>query len=148
MKRLLKVCAFMMLIVVLFMETPALTSMANNSDTSFVFVLNGIDSTQTSPRRKENDTSSYMYCTSCNGHYVGSVWGGEENAGLHDCSGGYRYYFAAGYKRFMYNYVYELRYPLCSIVADPSTASITARGVWSPDSVYQAGVNPPTDYIQ
>jgi hypothetical protein len=47
----------------------------------------------------------------------------------------------------MFNEVKERGFPMCQIFAEPNLSGTTASGKWSPDSVYESGVLPATDYI-
>lgn len=122
-------------------------SAGNTQDTDFSYVLNAGDQYKTEARQKLDYSSSYMNCMICSGNYVAAVWGGYVDATAYNCSQGYRYYFATNYKRFMFNEVKERGFPMCQIFAEPNLSGTTASGKWSPDSVYESGVLPATDYI-
>lgn len=148
MKLFMKLTSTIMLSILLVSTNPEIYANASNVDTTFRYVLDGSDSFKTGAREKENATSCYMYCQTSSGDYVATVWGGHAAAQAYDCSQGYRYYFLAGYKRFMFNNVNERGFEMCLICADPNTSGTVATGLWSPDSVYQSGVRPATDYIR
>lgn len=104
---------------------------------------------------KEDSSSIYMHfmlgtATAYEAHAVGWKYGqlletdcssDPANPGVH-----YHYAFEKGQKRFMYNYVKERNCPLAGVRAEGISGQ-SASGVWSPDSVYEAGVIPATDYI-
>lgn len=104
---------------------------------------------------KEDDTSLYMNfmlgtATEYEAHAVG--W---KNGQLFetDCSSDpatpekhYHYKFKKGQRRFMFNYVKERNCPFAGVRAEGISGQ-SASGEWSPDSIYEAGVIPATDYI-
>jgi len=86
-----------------------------------------------------------MKCNSTSSNYQTRILGGLSSASCaYDCSYGYRYTFTTGTARFMYSNVYENGYSYA--VVQCVTSGITASGVWSPDSVPQSGVLPPSDH--
>ncbi len=93
----------------------------------------------------------YMYCKSITSgkDYVAYALGSNSSTGAsyNVCSGGYKYRFVSGDKRFMYNYVNEGGFRYAAIRA---TGGFTgyANGLWSPDSVADSGVKPASDYIK
>lgn len=97
---------------------------------------------------KDNSSSVYMKSVYMNTTYVAHVVGGDKEVpGVNDCSMGRYYLFNyLNCARFMYNDVYERGCPAAAISATGSPGAVS--GYWSPDSVPQAGVLPPTDYIK
>lgn len=131
----------------------AFTDMAsanNNVDTSYTFNFSN-NNKYTSPRAKYDDSCCYMYYNNGTISFKASARG-QANTSISgpnstDCSQGYKYQFTSAHqKRFMYNNVYESGLSYLRIKGE-SGSSGTAKGYWSPDSVYQATVLPPTDYI-
>lgn len=121
----------------------------DNVDKPFTFYFTSYSGI-TNARRKTDYSSCYMSYTSGSLTYIASALGQhyEEEVSATDCSHGYRYRFTAAHeKRFMYNYALEDGYPWICIGAT-TVGSGTSSGVWSPDSVYQAGVLPASDYIK
>ncbi len=130
-------------------STFIVTVSASSVDSAFNYTLNGQDNYKTSHREKQNNSCVYMYCKTITGPtntYTTKIYGGPRNAGTFDCSWGYTYRFYKGYQRFMYNSVYEKGYALAAVYANERTSNIVVTGVWSPDSVPQSGVLPPTDH--
>lgn len=119
---------------------------ASAQDSSYSYNLSKNEGYKTEFRKKENDSSVYMNCKSATKSYKAKVYGGFANSDAHDCSGGYKYLFKSGYKRFMFNFVNEHKYTVAGVFA--ISGSGTASGLWSPDSVPQSGVKPETDYIK
>ncbi len=152
-----KTIKFLTFVMVFLMLTSifAVVAFADNYDTDFEFMLAG-NQNKTHIRPKDNSSSMYMYCTYTSTPYIASAWGVDDIAyNAHNCSYDYdvpgdvqrTYLFVSGNKRFMYNYVVENGYDLCFIKGDTSVLG-TARGVWSPDSVYQSGIISADDYIR
>lgn len=119
---------------------------ANNGDTGYTYNFSALDQYKTDFRLKEDKSSVYMYCQSASSAYRARVYGGNANGHAIDCSNGYQYRFVAGTKRFMYNYVKEWGYSRAAVFA--TIGNGVANGVWSPDSIPQSGVLPPSDYIK
>lgn len=135
------------------------SSPISNVDRSFDFYFSGYNSSDcTGHQPKENDSSVYMNYVSCSpenltfdAHVVGYTNYYVEK----DCSFdknspsrfSYKYRFNRGNRRFMYNYVLENGYHNAGIRA-VAYGKGTATGVWSPDSIPEAGVLPESDYIK
>ena len=127
---------------------------ASNQDRPYEFHFIG-GAAVTDRQVKEDDTSLYMHfmlgtATEYEAHAVGWKYGQVFET---DCSSDpatpkkhYHYKFEKGQKRFMYNYVRERNCPLAGVRAEGISGQ-SASGVWSPDSVYEAGVIPASDYI-
>lgn len=127
---------------------------ASTQDRPYTFHFIG-GSAVTDRQIKEDDSSLYMYfqlgtATKYEAHAVGWKYGqvfetdcssDPANPGVH-----YHYGFIKGQERFMFNYVKERNCPLAGVRADGISGQ-SASGVWSPDSKYEAGVIPATDYI-
>lgn len=142
-----RACIIVMAIMMI-ASTLAITASASVKDTSFSYSLTGGDNYKTAFREKENNSSCYMKCSSATGGYQARVYSGPRNACAVDCSGGYYYYFVQGNARFMYNLVIERGYDIAAIFATTYNNGTIASGVWSPDSVPQAGVLPGSDYLK
>lgn len=148
-KILIVVMAMMMLL-----STMAIFASASNADSGFTFSFSGYMD-RTGIRQKDNDTSMYMYCTSTSTPYIASARGTYNGSTFYDCSYDwddptptkYTYQFTSGIKRFMYNYVLENGFTYCAISANTSSNG-SASGYWSPDSVYESGIRPASDYIK
>lgn len=147
MKKIINGLAYLLIVAVIITAMPSVLTYANSGDTWYNFVIDEDNDGYTPSRVKENASSCYMYCMNANSNYVGSVYGGNQDSGAYDCSQGYRYLFAQGTKRFMYNNVYESHLPLALIKGHFYSNGGYASGLWSPDSVYQNGVLPASDYI-
>ena len=127
---------------------------ASSQDRDYYFHFVG-GSAVTNRQIKEDSTSFYMHfqlgtASKYEAHAAGWKYGqmfetdcssDPANPGVH-----YHYAFEKGQKRYMYNYVQERNCPLAGVRADGISGQ-SASGVWSPDSVYEAGVIPATDYI-
>lgn len=123
---------------------------ADSKDIPFWLEFTGeIPGAVTPMATKDNSSSVYMKSMYMNTTYVAHVVGGNADIPTDavDCSMGRYYLFNyLDCARFMYNDVYERG---CSAAAVSATGSPGAvSGFWSPDSVPQAGVLPPTDYIK
>lgn len=148
-KILIVVMALMML-----MSAMAIFASASNLDSSFQFRFNGYMD-RTGVRQKEDSTSMYMNCASITTPYIASARGTRDGSTFYDCSYDWQaatvkrftYQFVSGNKRFMYNYVKENGFVYCAISANTSSNG-SATGYWSPDSVYESGVLPASDYIK
>lgn len=133
-------------------------STQSSVDRSFNFYFSGYNSTDcTGHQPKENDSSVYMYYVSgtpgliYDAHVVGYNNFYLEKDCSYDSSTtskfSYKYRFHNGDRRLMYNYVRENGYQYAGIRA-VGHGKGTATGVWSPDSVYEAGLIPESDYIK
>ena len=144
-----RICVVAMVAMMLF-SVAAITASANNhKDTDYSYSLTGGDHYKTSFCIKEDNSSCYMYCKKSTGTYDACVYTGPKLGGCAiDASGGYHYRFKQGQKRFMYNYVNEMGYEVCAIFATTYNNGTVASGVWSPDSVWEAGVISASDYIK
>lgn len=102
--------------------------------------------------KKDNTTSSYVKANSGVSSFIAVIWGGPPNSESSDCTS-YEYYSGAprspavvrvGQKGYVRQDVYE-RYgggsvnPVAQIFAKYNGAVGTAKGVWSPDSVFEDG---------
>ena len=145
---------FIMLVTSLLISVSA----KNNTDTPFDFMLAG-NANETHIRDKEDASSMYMYCENTTTRYKGIAFGVYSVEGTNiyeeiDCSydvnetedRSRQYWFYSGYKRFMFNYVNERGLDLAFIRGEAEEIGI-ATGVWSPDSVPEAGVITEYDYI-
>ncbi len=123
---------------------------ASSKDRKFNFTFtNVIQGAITTMEPKDNSSSVYMNCVDTNTSYVAHVVGGDSSidASADDHGMGKYYLFNyGGCMRFMYNDVYESGCPDAGVYAESSRGY--AYGNWSPDSVPQSGVLPPTDYIK
>ena len=132
---------------------------ADNTDTSYTYSFN-TNSRSTLGRYKEDDSCCYMKYETGSIAYTARAHGktSATDSISYDRSGGFVYRFTSAHEaRFMYNYVWEkahvagqIAYPICEYISINGSANGTgtATGVWSPDSVNQAGVLPPSDYMQ
>ena len=129
---------------------------ASNVDRAFSFYFPTYGSVKdTGHQPKENDSSLYMFYSGNGPDYTAKALGYTNFYVAKDCSYdpadrtkySYQYRFCPQCQRFMYNYVKENGYHYAGIRAT-SLGAGTASGVWSPDSVYQAGVLPESDYIR
>lgn len=129
---------------------------ASNVDRAFSFYFPTYGSVKdTGHQPKENDSSLYMFYSGNGPDYTAKALGYTNFYVAKDCSYdpadrtkySYQYRFYPQCQRFMYNYVKENGYHYAGIRAT-SLGAGTASGVWSPDSVYQAGVLPESDYIR
>ncbi len=123
---------------------------ADSKDIPFWLEFTGeIPGAVTPMATKDNSSSVYMKSMYMNTTYVAHVVGGNADIPTDavDCSMGRYYLFNyLDCARFMYNDVCERG---CSAAAVSATGSPGAvSGFWSQDSVPQAGVLPPTDYIK
>ncbi len=122
---------------------------ANNIDTAYNYSFSN-NSAITVARAKTDSSSCYMNYNSGSISYTAQALGmpQEEGPVADDVSAGYHYSFTLAHeRRFMYNYAYEWGYPYLCIGASCSTNGV-ASGLWSPDSVYEYGVLPESDFIQ
>ena len=129
---------------------------ASNVDRAFSFYFPTYGSVKdTGHQPKENDSSLYMYYSGNGPSYIAKALGYTNFYFAKDCSYdpndlakfSYQYRFDPGTRRFMYNFVKENGYHYAGIRAT-SLGEGTASGVWSPDSVSEAGVLPESDYIR
>ncbi len=138
--------------------TAIFVSAVDNTDTPYTFSFN-TNAKYTVGRLKTDDSSCYMKYSSGSISYTAKAYGKTTvNTSTHyDRSGGFVYRFTSAHQaRFMYNYVYEKShgstavYPIAPYISiqGAATGSGTAAGLWSPDSVYEAGVLPPSDYMK
>lgn len=140
--------------MMMLLSAMAISVSASNTNSGFNYNFNG-STKLTMTRVKENNSSMYMYCQSANTSYLGSARGTINGEKYWDCSYNWNvtgstkkiYSFTANTARFMYNYVIENGYSRAAISASTSAGG-SASGVWSPDSVPQDGVLPPSDYIK
>lgn len=152
--KLAKIISLFMVISMLLACTAIFVSAGDNSDEGYSYSFS-TNVKYTKGREKLDDTSCYMYYQSGSVTYTASAYGQlAENSTSHvDCSGGFLYRFTSAHQaRFMYNYVWETnektgQTPYISIKGSCTTSG-NCYGVWSPDSVYQAGVLPAGDYIK
>lgn len=123
---------------------------ADSKDRPFWLEFTGdIPGAVTPMRTKDNSSSVYMKSMYMNTTYVAHVVGGDEGIATDavDCSMGRYYLFNyLDCARFMYNDVHERGCTAAGVSATGSPGAVS--GYWSPDSVPQAGVLPPTDYIK
>lgn len=129
---------------------------ASNVDRAYSFYFSGEGAVKdTGHQPKEDDSSLYMNYSGNGPAYTAKALGYTYYYFVKDCSYdpadgrqfSYQYTFYPGQKRYMYNYVKENGYNHAGIRATSSGAG-TAAGVWSPDSVPEAGVLPASDYIR
>ena len=110
----------------------------NHSDTTYTYNFSEhcpYQGWHTSPRKKLDDTSSYMKCKKTTYGYTGTVKGSNGDNYEKEVNSP-SYYFKSGTTKFMINYVYEKGYPYAVINAAPDVQTyFTATGVWSPDSI-------------
>lgn len=140
--------------IMMLMSVMVVFSSATNIDSDFAFSFNGYMD-DTGLRKKDNDSCLYMYCQTANTPYMASARGAynEYSTDYYDCSFDwdddtpqvFTYTFTSGVKRFMYNYVIENGFDYAAISASTSSNGY-ASGLWSPDSVSESGVLPPSDY--
>lgn len=136
--------------------TIGLSTKINASNQNRPFNFHFVGGTAVTDRQVKEDFSSifmhFMLGTASGyeAHAVGWKYGqlfetdcssDPANPGVH-----YHYDFVKGQQRFMFNYVKERNCPLAGVRADGISGQ-SASGEWSPDSVYEAGVIPATDYI-
>lgn len=117
-------------------------ALANNwTDTGFTFKFENA-AWCTGGRPKEDNSKMYMKCTgispesSYTAHPVGSYSTSPDS--VVNCTyNNYTYQFkSAGQSYYMYNLVYERKYPYGAIAASPNYAfPFIATGVWSPDNL-------------
>lgn len=153
-----KVITFLSIMMLAFGLTVTFVHAGDNTDKPYTyeFTSSAYHSYQrTEGRRKYDDSSLYMHYQSGNIAYTAYAIGGySSNTAYNSChkdpSTGktYAYIFYPGYKRYMYNYVQENGYTYAAIQAYTTRAGGTAKGVWSPDSVYEDGVATPDDYLR
>ena len=134
-------------------------SPTSSVDRSFDFYFSGRNSSDcTGHQPKENDSSVYMNYVSGNpgnlkfdAHVVGYNYYYFEKDCSYDPTStsqfSYKYRFSQGDRRLMYNYVRENGYTHAGVRA-VGHGKGTATGVWSPDSVYEPGLIPESDYIK
>lgn len=139
-----------MLMTVCFIAFTDVVSANNNTDTRYTFNFSN-NNKYTSARTKYDDSCCYMYYNNGTISYKASARGQDDastsGSSSIDCSQGYKYQFTSAHqKRFMYNNVYESGLSFLRIKGE-SGSSGTSKGYWSPDSVNQETVLPPTDYI-
>lgn len=146
--KLTKICIVAMVFMMLASIAAMSVSAVNNTDTKFSYQLTGGDNFKTEFREKEDDSSVYMKCTSATGSYEARVYSGIPNSCAVDVSNGYHYHFVQGNARYMYNYVIEWGYDAAAVFATTHNNGTIASGVWSPDSVWEAGVISASDYIK
>ena len=140
--------------VMMLISAISIFASATNVDDPFSFTFNGYMD-RTNVRYKDNESNMYMYCVSSDTPYIASARGrATQNYGdFVDCSYDiadptpkvFTYTFTPGIKRFMYNYVRENGFVWAAISANTSSNGY-ATGWWSPDSVYESGVRPPSEY--
>lgn len=148
-KLLTRICTAAMSLMMLVSVTAITASAKNYKDTTYSYSLDNVEQSSTEFRKKEDNSSCYMYCKQSNGTYDAYVITGPEEGGcIIDISNGHHYRFQQGTKRYMFNYVNEGGYTICAIAAYTSTNGLVASGLWSPDSVWQSSVLPGTDYIK
>lgn len=142
------ICALTAVIMLLSCTTIFASAAINNTDASYSYAFSA-NSKYTVGRLKKDDSSCYMYYQSGSLTYTASAYGRTSAySATYDCSGGYMYRFTSAHQaRFMYNYVYENGYDFLAIKGQ-CLGSGTCKGVWSPDSLYESSVLPPSDYIQ
>ncbi|MCM1468626.1 MAG: hypothetical protein NC086_10810, partial [Alistipes sp.] len=123
---------------------------ADSKDRTFwLEFTSDIPGTMTSMEKKDNSSSVYMKSVYMNTSYTAHVVGGYAgfDSEAEDCSMGRYYRFNyLDCARFMYNDVNERGFSDAAVSAFGSPGAVS--GYWSPDSVPQAGVLPPTDYIK
>ena len=150
-----------LMVMSMFIACASIFVSADNADTGFDLYFN-TDANYTDARYKTDSTSCYMNYETGNITYTAFACGKETDSefdsSLYDRSGGFVYRFTSAHeKRFMYNYVWEkahdpaqMVYPIAPCISISASANGygTASGKWSPDSIYQAGVLPPSDYMQ
>lgn len=155
MKKNNKCIAFMMSVMLAVIFTCNIVS-ASTMDRSYSFYFSSYNQVKdTGHQPKENSSSLYMNYSGNGPSYIGYALGYTNFYGARDCSYdpsdpakySYKYRFSPGNRRFMYNYVKENGYNYAGVRAT-SLGTGTAAGVWSPDSVYEAGVLPESDYIR
>lgn len=119
-------------------------ALANNwRDKPFTFEFSNA-AWSTGGRPKEDNSKMYMKCTgiraesSYTAHPVGS-YSTSPSSGVNCTYNNHTYQFkSAGQYHYMYNLVYERKYPYGAIVASPDYVfAFTATGVWSPDNLNQ-----------
>lgn len=129
---------------------------ASNVDRAYSFYFSEYGAVKdTGHQPKEDDSSLYMFYSGNGPVYTAKALGYNNFYVAKDCSYdpadrtkySYQYRFNPGQKRYMYNYVKENGYHYAGIRAT-SLGAGTAAGVWSPDSVPEAGVLPASDYIR
>jgi hypothetical protein len=114
---------------------PSLAFAGNYTDTAYQFNFSNGGSWLTASRAKQDDTSSYMKCTSAAGRSYNATVVARSGSTAY-AVGSPSYGFFAGTERYLVNYVKERGYSYASILATPtSTASFAASGLWSPDSI-------------
>ena len=125
---------------------------ADSYDRQFRFIFTDIfEGRITGPQTKDNDSSVYMWYSSGSPHSYDAKVIAFTNPNAYewtDCSGGYHYRFYRGQKRFMYNYVKENGHSTAGVYGYHQSSAGTASGYWSPDSVYESGVLPASDYLK
>ncbi len=146
--KIVKMCVFAMLLTMIISIVSINVGAKNNIDSPFSYELTGGDNFKTPFRDKEDDSSVYMKCINATGSYEARVYSGPRNACAVDVSFGYHYHFVQGNARFMYNYAYECGYDIAAVFATTYNNGTVASGVWSPDSVWEAGVLPASDFIK
>lgn len=100
-------------------------------------------SDSTGIRQKENTTSSYVNFTGGAASTVGfEIW----NGGNRNCTEAGTVYLSRGQRAFIRQDVYEYaaannyQWPYWANLVGRGTATYTAWGQWSPDSVFESGV--------
>lgn len=144
-KRSAKIVITLMTLMML-LSAMAISVSADSRDGTFSYMFNG-STARTEPRLKEDRSSIYMYSATADISYIASAVGTNNGVEYSDCSctSRYTYTFNKGDKRFMYNSVNEDGFSYAAVSAGASTHGY-AVGAWSPDSVPQSGVLPPSDY--
>ena len=127
------ICAIMMISAAII---PA--SANNHDDEPFTMFQYGVNSAQTSYRRKVDDSSMYMKATYLGTSYSAYAMGAKSSSGSNQnrCDNGYIFQInVQGREYFLNNWVNELCYSYGAIRCGRLNGGGYAKGVWSPDSV-------------
>lgn len=128
------------------------TVLADTNDQSYKFIFTDtFEGRITPPREKDNYSSIYMWYSGSGPAFYDAkaiAFTNSLQSEWTDSSGGYHYRFYRGQRRFMYNYVKEHGYSTAGVYGYNQSSTGTAIGYWSPDSVYESGVLPASDYLK
>ncbi len=132
---------------------PMISEASNYTDSAFTFNVSatgGAGCVSDTGRNKEDDSSSYMYCTSyqktysqgTGSTYVATAYGStcQVKGTFHNCN--YRgntapsYSLSSGVKKYLTNYIYESGCRFATIYCSTNyTTYAKFSGLWSPDSI-------------